>query len=81
MASNVREVMAAMAGTHEGARLQREKEEQQQQAAGGQARGAGGGAGAASSYPFQPLTRYPYQDDAFGTILQWLYHKLPDTRG
>ncbi|GLC34055.1 hypothetical protein PLESTB_000832400 [Pleodorina starrii] len=31
--------------------------------------------------PFQRATSFPTRDDAFHTILQWLYHRIPDTRG
>ncbi|KAG2445204.1 hypothetical protein HYH02_008672 [Chlamydomonas schloesseri] len=30
---------------------------------------------------FQPVSQYPHADDAFGTIMQWLYHRIPHTRG
>ncbi|GAX76857.1 hypothetical protein CEUSTIGMA_g4303.t1 [Chlamydomonas eustigma] len=31
-------------------------------------------------YPVQRVKEYPFQDDAFGTIMQWLYAKIPETR-
>lgn len=31
--------------------------------------------------PYQPVAHYPHADDAFGTIMQWLFHRIPDTRG
>ncbi|GLI62946.1 hypothetical protein VaNZ11_005800 [Volvox africanus] len=31
--------------------------------------------------PYQPVTSFPYNDDAFHTIIQWLYHRIPHTRG
>ncbi|PNH11304.1 putative glucuronosyltransferase [Tetrabaena socialis] len=30
--------------------------------------------------PFRPLTHYPHANDAFSTILQWLHHRIDDTR-
>ncbi len=30
--------------------------------------------------PFRPLPAYPVADDAFHTILQWLYHRINETR-
>ncbi len=30
---------------------------------------------------FQPVAQYPHADDAFGTIMQWLFHRIPQTRG
>lgn len=45
--------------------------------------GGSGGSGAGShsydSYP-HPLRRYPYQEDAFATIMQWLYDRIDKTR-
>ncbi|KAG2501893.1 hypothetical protein HYH03_000391 [Edaphochlamys debaryana] len=32
-------------------------------------------------HPYQRHTSFPFADDAFGTIMQWLYHRIPDTRG
>lgn len=32
-------------------------------------------------YPLQRVRSFTFQDDAFGTIMQWLYAKIPDTRG
>jgi hypothetical protein len=34
---------------------------------------------AAPRYP-RAVKRYPYQDDAFHTIMQWLFSRIPDTR-
>ncbi|KAG2501891.1 hypothetical protein HYH03_000389 [Edaphochlamys debaryana] len=34
-----------------------------------------------SDHPFQRHTSFPFEDDAFGTIMQWLYHRIPFTRG
>ncbi len=31
-----------------------------------------------SGHTFAPLTRYPYRNDAFHTIMQWLYARIPD---
>jgi hypothetical protein len=33
------------------------------------------------TYPVQKLKEYPFQDDAFGTIMAWLHSKIPDKRG
>ncbi|KXZ54698.1 hypothetical protein GPECTOR_4g766 [Gonium pectorale] len=30
--------------------------------------------------PFKPVTEFPFGDDAFGTIMQWLYHRINETR-
>jgi hypothetical protein len=32
-----------------------------------------------ASYP-HPMRRYPYQEDAFATIMQWLYDRIEKTR-
>ncbi|KAG1678607.1 hypothetical protein FOA52_012614 [Chlamydomonas sp. UWO 241] len=32
-------------------------------------------------YPIQRVEEYPFEDDAFSTIMQWLYAKIPETRG
>ena len=34
-----------------------------------------------SSHPYKPVQRFPHRHDAFHTILQWLYHRIPHTRG
>ncbi len=31
-------------------------------------------------HPQQRVREYPFQDDAFSTIMQWLYTKVPETR-
>ncbi|GIL54494.1 hypothetical protein Vafri_10025 [Volvox africanus] len=31
--------------------------------------------------PYHPVTSFPYKDDAFHTIIQWLYQRIPHTRG
>ncbi|KAG2497881.1 hypothetical protein HYH03_004147 [Edaphochlamys debaryana] len=30
--------------------------------------------------PFVPRTSFPREDDAFSTLMQWLYHRIDDTR-
>ena len=44
--------------------------------------------GASASFPPGGLLprrvapeQWPHEDDAFGTIMQWLYSRIPDTRG
>ena len=32
-------------------------------------------------YNVMPVDNYPHEDDAFGTIMQWLYSRIPQTRG
>eukprot|EP00798_Chlamydomonas_sp_ICE-L_P006522 gene6522-3162_t len=32
------------------------------------------------NYTQPPVYEWPYEDDAFATILQWLYSKIPETR-
>ena len=32
-------------------------------------------------YPLQPVPEFPWKQDAFHTILQWLYSRIEDTRG
>ena len=39
------------------------------------------GGGARLKTPMPPVTSYPHEDDAFGTIMQWLYARIPATRG
>ena len=39
------------------------------------------GSGARLKTPMPPVTSYPHEDDAFGTIMQWLYARIPATRG
>jgi hypothetical protein len=34
---------------------------------------------AAPRYP-RAVKRFPHEDDAFHTIMQWLYSRIPDTR-
>lgn len=29
---------------------------------------------------FRPVNDFPFEDDAFGTIMQWLYHRINETR-
>lgn len=29
---------------------------------------------------FRPVTEFPFEEDAFGTIMQWLYHRINETR-
>ncbi|PNH07164.1 hypothetical protein TSOC_006410 [Tetrabaena socialis] len=42
---------------------------------------AGSGIQVPPEHPFRPLPRFPsWNDDAFGTIMQWLYHRIADTR-
>jgi hypothetical protein len=41
--------------------------------------GSGGSSHSYDSYP-HPLRRYPYQEDAFATIMQWLYDRIDKTR-
>ena len=48
----------------------------------------GDGDGASSSFPPGGLLprrvapeQWPHEDDAFGTIMQWLYSRIPETRG
>ena len=36
--------------------------------------------GLPKQYPIQRVRDFPFQDDAMGTIMQWLYAKIPDTR-
>ena len=32
-------------------------------------------------HPYRPIMSYPEQDDALATIMQWLYARIPHTRG
>lgn len=40
-----------------------------------------GKTGLAEDYPLQRVKDFPHQDDAFSTVMQWLYAKILDTRG
>ena len=31
--------------------------------------------------PLQPVRAFPWENDAFHTIMQWLYSRIEDTRG
>lgn len=32
------------------------------------------------AYPIQRVREFPFKDDAFGTVMNWLYAKIPETR-